>query len=325
MLEFLFLRQAPFIMRVTKNRQKTPQPPLDDAEYPFQEDRMHSRRIGIFLAVLAVLLLPTLSHAYESKVVAEYLKAADARDAIGMNAIIEENIGRIPSEIKALLYESQMARTSEEDKKANYYIAELLAKSMFDITGDSALLIEVKQAVFNARLSPQIRSKLKNGVHIVEFPPAGDNHQNVFKPDNIEISSGETVRWVNKDEKSHIFASMSVIGEGGIFTPNIEKDDHWEFTFYTPGDYYYICFIHKGMIGKITVVDGPGSAPAPAPAKSAATPAKTGPIKKSVAPTAPKATEPEPKTEINEAAPVAPKKKRRAPKPPEDDDDPFGF
>lgn len=285
---------------------------------------MHSRRIGLFLAVLAVLLLPILSHAYESKVVAEYLKAADAKDAIGMTAIIEENIGRIPSEIKALLYESQMARTSEEDKQANYYIAELLAKSMFDITGDSALLIEVKQAVFNARLSPQVRSKLKNGVHIIEFPPAGDNHQNVFKPDNIEISSGQTVRWVNKDEKAHIFASMSVIGEGGIFTPNIEAGDHWDYTFYTPGEYYYICFIHKGMIGKITVVDGPGSAPAPAPAKSATAPAKTPPAKKSVAPAAPKAVELETKTVIKEAAPVAPKEKRRAPEP-EDEEDPFGF
>jgi plastocyanin len=280
----------------------------------------------MFLAVLAALLLPILSHAYESKVVAEYLKAADARDAIGMNAIIEENIGRIPSEIKALLYESQMPRTSEEDKQANYYIAELLAKSMFDITGDSALLIEVKQAVFNARLSPQIRSKLKNGVHIIEFPPAGDNHQNVFEPDNIEISTGQTVRWVNKDDKAHIFASMSIIGEGGIFTPNIEEGDHWDYTFYTPGDYYYICFIHKGMIGKITVVDGPGSAPtaSTAPAKSTAAPAKTPPAKKSVAPAAPKAVELEPKTEIKEAAPVAPKKKRRAPEP-EEEEDPFGF
>ncbi|MBE9529402.1 MAG: hypothetical protein IME99_09210 [Proteobacteria bacterium] len=293
---------------------------------------MHSRRIGLFLAVIAVLLLPTLSHAYESKVVAEYLKAVDAKDAIGMNAIIEKNIGRIPSEIKALLYEAQMAKTPQEEKEANYYIAELLSKSLFDITGEPALLIEVKQTVFNSKLTPQVRSKMQGGFHIVEFPPAGDNHHNVFKPDNIEISTGETVRWVNRDAKAHIFASMSVIGKGGIFTPNIEEDDHWEFTFNEPGDYYYICFIHKGMIGKVSVVDGPGSAPAAstAPAKSTAEPSKAVPVKKSVAPVAPKAEEPEaaePKTKTEEAAPVAPKKKQRAPEPEpeEDEDDPFDF
>ncbi len=276
---------------------------------------MRSKRLGLILALITALILPSLSLAYESKIVAEYLKAVDARDDDGKIAIIKENMGRIPSEVKALLYEAAMARTSQDDKEANYQIAEMLAKTVFSITGDSSLLIEVKQTVFNHRLSPQVRSKLQGDVHIVEFPktPAGEQH--TFKPDNIEISAGETVRWVNKDEVAHIFASMPIIGKGGLFTPNIEPDKHWEYKFDTPGDYYYICFIHKGMIGKITVmanVDTPSTEANKAPVA----PTLATPVLKSIeAPAAKEVAEPK----ANKAEPV------KKAKPPEttEDDDPF--
>ncbi len=282
---------------------------------------MHSRRLGIFLALMVTLVLPTVSHAYESKLVAEYLKAVDARDAAGQAAIIKENMGRIPSEVKALLYEAAMQKTSGEDKEANYFIAEQIAKSVFDITGDSALLIEVKQTVFNSKLSSQVSSTLQGGVHIVEFPKAGADHKNVFKPNNIKISAGQTVRWVNRDEIAHIFASMPVIGKGGIFTPDIEPGKHWEFKFETPGDYYYICFIHKGMIGKITVAGvAGGGATGAVEKKREAEPTQS--TSQASSASASSVEEKSPEQSSVMSTPEKPKKKKRR-SAPEQEEDPF--
>ena len=60
---------------------------------------------------------------------------------------------------------------------------------------------------------------------------------------------------MNEDEVAHLFASFSIIGKGGLFTPNIDPGASWEYTFTEPGEYYYVCFIHKGMVGKIRVTE----------------------------------------------------------------------
>ncbi|MEE9542370.1 MAG: plastocyanin/azurin family copper-binding protein [Thermodesulfobacteriota bacterium] len=205
------------------------------------------------LLLIAIFALSGTAYSFESKLVNKFLKAYDDKDAGSMAEIVEKNKEKIPSEILALLYEAMFPSTKAEDKKANLFIAELMAKTYKDATGDFEPLLNVKRAVFNSKISEPVNSSAKKGVHIIELPKASKGKMNVFSPDNIIIKQGETVRWVNKDKISHIFASMSIIGEGGIFTPDIEPGKSWKFTFDKPGDYYYICFIHKGMVGKVTV------------------------------------------------------------------------
>jgi plastocyanin len=205
------------------------------------------------LALISVFALSNIGYSFESKIVADFLAAYDAKDAVGMTAITEKNKEKIPSEILALLYESVLPKTTEEDREANFFIAELLAKSYKDATGDIEPLLNVKRTVFDSKLAQPLSSTTKDGVHIVELPEANDNETNIFKPDNIIIKQGETVRWVNRDKVAHIFASMPFIGMGGIFTPNIQPEENWEYKFEKPGEYYYLCFIHMGMVGKITV------------------------------------------------------------------------
>jgi plastocyanin len=214
---------------------------------------MNFKKLLPSLVLIAVFALSGTAYSFESKLVNKFLAAYDAKDAGGMTTIIEKNKDKIPSEILALLYESMSPSTKEEDKTANFFIAELMAKTYRDATGDFEPLLKVKRATFNDKLSEPVTSSAKKGIHIIELPKAGKDEMNVFRPDNIIIKQGETVKWVNKDTVSHIFASMSVIGEGGIFTPDIEPGENWKFKFDKPGDYYYLCFIHKGMVGKITV------------------------------------------------------------------------
>ena len=72
---------------------------------------------------------------------------------------------------------------------------------------------------------------------------------------SFQIKKGEVVRWVNNDNVAHLLASMHVIGEQGIFSPRVAPGNSWEYRFDKAGEYYYICFIHKVMYGKVTVVE----------------------------------------------------------------------
>lgn len=128
-----------------------------------------------------------------------------------------------------------------------------MAMAYKDATGDTALLLEVKKRSFDSRLSEPVRSTPEKGVHIVDIPRAGADSKDIFRPDNIIIKKGETVRWVNNDGIDHVFSSMPLIGKGGISVPGIKPGGSWEFVFKETGEYYYICYIHKGMIGKVAV------------------------------------------------------------------------
>lgn len=180
----------------------------------------------------------------------DFIAALEANDGEKMFSIVEANKDNIPGEIQGLLTE---AKDAKEEKAGLLHIAEMMARYYKDITGNAEHLIEVRKADFESRLSPPVRPKAVNGTHTIEFPkPAGDV-KNVFRPDNIIIKRNETIRWVNNDETAHVFSSMQFIGKKGIKSPSVEPGKGYEFKFEETGEYYYICFIHRGMVGKVTV------------------------------------------------------------------------
>ena len=71
---------------------------------------------------------------------------------------------------------------------------------------------------------------------------------NTFNPSSLQISVGDTVKWVNMDSVQHepkgrVFDSEP-LGQNGTF----------EYTFNSAGNYVYQCAIHPSMIGTIKVV-----------------------------------------------------------------------
>ncbi|MBI5643543.1 MAG: cupredoxin domain-containing protein [Deltaproteobacteria bacterium] len=212
------------------------------------------KRFGLCLA-LSMISVISLSYPgfCESEITKQFLEAYDQKNAIKMSEVIKANKDKVPDEIRAMVEEALKPETKQEDRDSKFFVADMMARAYKDETGDVETLKFVKRKEFDSKLGAQVRSTPQNGVHIVEFPMATPEVKNIFRPDNIIIKAGETVRWVNKDEQGHIFASMPLIGVGGIFTPRIEPGKSWEFKFEKPGEYYYICFIHHGMIGKITV------------------------------------------------------------------------
>jgi len=213
--------------------------------------------IGALLAVSAPV------RAEEAAFVQEFADAHREHLMLKMASIIEENRDKVVGEIEALLKANLDPDISADDREGNFYIAELLARSYNELTGDPEPLKKVKQRVFDARLPAEIVSKATDGVNTVEFPPPDAEARNLFSPGNIVIRQGEKVRWVNNDDEAHIFATMPLIGMSGIKSPSVAAGESWEYKFDKPGKYYLICFIHRGMISKVTVLgkDEPPAAP----------------------------------------------------------------
>jgi len=213
------------------------------------------KKQGILLSL--ILLITGLSLTREadgaqSELFKKFLKAYNTN--IGMTEVIEKNRDLVPTELRNLLEESLKKDLSPEERAKKQYMAETMARVYKDVTGDISYLIEVKRDIFNSRLHTPVDSTDSKGIHIITMPRATAHEKNIFKPDNIVIHEGEWVRWVNNAGEAHIFASMPLIGKQIIFTPSIKPDQTWIQRFNEPGEYYYFCYIHNSMVGKITVL-----------------------------------------------------------------------
>jgi plastocyanin len=70
-----------------------------------------------------------------------------------------------------------------------------------------------------------------------------------FAPAHIRVSVGETVTWTNEDDVDH-----DVVFEGdGIRSPLVAGGATYEQTFETAGVFDYVCSVHPGMRGRVTV------------------------------------------------------------------------
>lgn len=200
------------------------------------------------LAALAVLISPAV---HSGEIADKFSEALKTRDKAALASLVDANRDSIPAEVRSVLDSAEKA--APEEKEGLFYLADEMAMAYKEATGDTTLLLEVKKKSFDSRLSEPVRSTPEKGVHVVHIPMAGTDSKDIFRPDNIIIKKGATVRWVNNDGIDHVFSSMPLIGKGGISAPGIKPGGSWDFVFKEPGEYYYICYIHKGMIGKVTV------------------------------------------------------------------------
>lgn len=205
------------------------------------------------VALTAIFVMAGTGFSAESEVAKSFIDAFEKNDAVKMGSIVKDNKDKIPAEIKSIIDEAMLPGIAKDDRDSKLYIAEYMAKVYKDTTGDFVPLKDAKKKIFETKLTPAIKPAEANGVYIIETPKPTEKEQNFFRPDNIIIKKGSTVRWVNNDVNGHIFASMPFIGDGGIFSPTVNPGESWEHKFEKPGEYYYLCFIHQSMIGKITV------------------------------------------------------------------------
>jgi len=73
-----------------------------------------------------------------------------------------------------------------------------------------------------------------------------------FDPAEITVKAGTTVTWTNSDDLPHTVTKDG--GPGGEFdSGDIEPGGEYELTVDVPGTLDYICTIHPGQAGSITV------------------------------------------------------------------------
>ena len=70
-----------------------------------------------------------------------------------------------------------------------------------------------------------------------------------FDPANLEIPPRTKVTWTNHDDQPHTVTDT----QKRFDSPPMDTDDHFSFTFATPGEYAYYCKIHPRMTGKVVV------------------------------------------------------------------------
>ena len=77
-----------------------------------------------------------------------------------------------------------------------------------------------------------------------------------FEPAEQTITVGDSITWQNDGQEVHNLFDL-----GGTWeSPALNGGQTYTFTFTTPGTYTYVCSIHSGMLGTISVVE-----PAPPP------------------------------------------------------------
>ncbi|MBI5587266.1 MAG: hypothetical protein HY889_02745 [Deltaproteobacteria bacterium] len=211
-------------------------------------------KVSAILVLLTFFVLANGAAYAESELVKKFRRALNSKDFATMTILVQKNRNNIPSEVNALVDEAFSPGAAADTRESMFTVAEFLADEYKNQTGDISLLKSVKVRIFESKLSKPVNPALQDGVYTVESV-SSDKVKNIFIPDNIIIKKGSTVRWVNNDNVAHLLASVPVIGGGGIFSPTIDPGSTWQYTFNKAGEYYYICFIHKVMYGKVTVVE----------------------------------------------------------------------
>jgi len=71
-----------------------------------------------------------------------------------------------------------------------------------------------------------------------------------FRPRSLTVSRGTKVRWVNRGNHNHTTTSDNELWDSGLLSPG----SSFARRFRTRGTFEYLCNVHPGMTGTITVV-----------------------------------------------------------------------
>ena len=96
--------------------------------------------------------------------------------------------------------------------------------------------------------------------HIVETAmgsgaPGCETSNACYLPQDITISTGDTVLWDNVDTAAHTVTGGSPAdGPSGVFDSSLLMAGlDYSFTFDDAGNYDYFCMVHPWMVGSVTV------------------------------------------------------------------------
>ena len=97
-------------------------------------------------------------------------------------------------------------------------------------------------------------------VHEVRIPKGSDK----FEPALLKIKVGDSVKWINEDDRGHPIASIPGQGTNDkeLFSKPIPPGGSWSYTFKKAGEFPYFCYIHYVMMGAVIVEEVEQTPPA---------------------------------------------------------------
>jgi len=170
--------------------------------------------------------------------------AADARAAEA--AADAKAAARAEAAAEARAEAAAEARADAAEARADSKAAEARAEA-----DAKAAAIQAKASVA-ANAGPQ--------THIVETAmgsgaPGCETSNACYLPQDITISTGDTVQWDNVDNAAHTVTGGSPSeGPSGVFDSSLLMAGlDYSFTFNDAGSYDYFCMVHPWMVGSVTV------------------------------------------------------------------------
>jgi plastocyanin len=71
-----------------------------------------------------------------------------------------------------------------------------------------------------------------------------------FAPRDVTVKVGATIKWTNQDSVAH---NVTATGGASFKSSNFGKGGTYQFRARAPGKIAYVCTIHPGMDGTLTV------------------------------------------------------------------------
>ena len=136
--------------------------------------------------------------------------------------------------------------------------AEAAAEARADAAADARADADAKAAAIQAKAT--VATNAGPQTHIVETAmgsgaPGCETSNACYLPQDITISTGDTVQWDNVDNAAHTVTGGSPSdGPSGVFDSSLLMAGlDYSFTFNDAGSYDYFCMVHPWMVGSVTV------------------------------------------------------------------------
>ena len=158
---------------------------------------------------------------------------------------------------------TQQMNTDAADARAAEAAAQAEADARAEAAAD-ARAAEAKSAADAKAAAIQAKATVATNAgpqtHIVETAmgsgaPGCETSNACYLPQDITISTGDTVQWDNVDNAAHTVTGGSPSdGPSGVFDSSLLMAGlDYSFTFNDAGSYDYFCMVHPWMVGSVTV------------------------------------------------------------------------
>ena len=162
------------------------------------------------------------------------------------------------AEAKAAADAAAEARAEAAAEARAEAAAEARAEAAADAKAAEAAAIQAEAAAIQAEAA--VAASAGPQTHIVETAmgsgaPGCETSNACYLPQDITISTGDTVLWDNVDTAAHTVTGGSPAdGPSGVFDSSLLMAGlDYSFTFNDAGNYDYFCMVHPWMVGSVTV------------------------------------------------------------------------